>query len=173
MSNSSKFEKRKVKFFDGLEIDGYMMPDGSFRVDLSGTSKMLGYSQQWLSQGISRGGTLLKALRGLGFSGQIEKTETLRGKNAQTISLKDFQRVMLYAVQQSKPQAVALQLALTDMALTDFFRDAFGLRALSIDEKRAAFYQAFAKTLTTQDWLDWDRQDAQDIDDHIAFLNGY
>lgn len=114
MNNSNKFEKRKVKFFDGLEIDGYMMPGGSFRVDLSGTSKMLGYGQQWLSQGISRDGTLLKALQGLGFSGQVETSETLRGKNAQTISLRDFQRILIYAVQKGKPQAIAMQMALTD-----------------------------------------------------------
>jgi hypothetical protein len=174
MSLAKKAERATVRFFDGLSIDGYMMPDGSFRVSMSGASVLLGFSKEWLGRAISRGGNSVKALQGLGFSGQIEKvaTQSIRGggSEAQTISLKDFQRILLYGVQSGKPQAIALQMALSDMALGDFFRDAFGLRPLSIDEKRVKFYQSFAATLTRQDWLDWDRGDVQVIEDHARFL---
>ena len=163
-------ERATVRFFDGLSIDGYQMPDGEFRVSMSGASVLLGFAPNWLSRAISRGGTNLKALRGLGFSGQTTDLGTFAGKDAKTISLKDFQRLLLYGVQSGKPQAIALQLALTDMALTDFFRDAFGLRALSIEEKRAQFYAAYAATLTPEDWRAWDRADAALIDEHLRFL---
>jgi hypothetical protein len=170
MSNITKAERSTVKFFDGLEIDGYLMPDGEFRVSMSGVSLLLGFSKEWLSRGLSRGGNLVKALRGLGFSGQTQKVAVNSGRPPETISLKDLQRLLLYGVSQGKPQAIALQMALTDMALNDFFRDAFGMRALSINEKRNRLYQAFAATLTAQDWADWDRQDALEIDAHLAFL---
>lgn len=166
----SKSQRETVRFFDGLSIDGYMMPNGSFRVSISGASILMGFAPNWLGRLMSRGGTNLKALKGLGFSGQTEETGTFAGKPAQTISLKDFQRLLLFGVQAGKPQAIALQMALSDMALGDFFRDAFGLRALSIEEKRAKFYQAFAATLTRQDWLDWDRGDVEDLEDHARFL---
>ena len=113
---------------------------------------------------------MVKALQGLGFSGQVQKVATNSGRHPETISLKDFQRILVYGVQQNRPQAIALQVALTDMALTDFFRDAFGLRPLSIDEKREQLYKAFAATLTVQDWLDWDRSDAMEIESHLKFL---
>ena len=166
----SKSKRATVQFFDGLSIDGYMMPNGDFRVSMSGASVLLGFAPNWLGRVIGRGGTNLKALQGLGFSGQIEETGTFTGKPAQTISLQDFQRLLLFGVQFGKPQAIALQMALSDMALGDFFRDAFGLRPLSIDEKRAKFYAAFAATLTRQDWLDWDRSDVEAIESHSRFL---
>lgn len=164
-------ERATVRFFDGLSIDGYQMPDGEFRVSMSGASVLMGFAPNWLSLTMSRkGATKTKALQGLGFSGQMSEVATNSSKPAKTISLKDFQRLLLYGVQSSKPQAIALQLALTDMALTDFFRDAFGLRALSIDEKRAKFYAAFVATLTIADWQAWDRGDADEIDQHLQFL---
>ena len=174
MPDLIKAERATVKFFDGLEIDGYRMPDGEFRVSITGASVLLGFSKEWLGRAVSRGGNAVKALQGLGFSGQTQKlvTQSIRGGGgtANTISLVDFQRIMLYGVQQNKPQAIALQMGLTGMALTDFFRDAFGMRPLSIDEKRDQLYKTFAATLTAQDWLDWDRSDAKAIDDHLKFL---
>ena len=177
MNNSTrKADRATVTFFDGLSIDGYMMPDGEFRVSMTGASILLGFSKEWLGRSLSRGGNTVKALQGLGFSGKTEKlvTRSIKGGGgtAETISLNDLQRILIYGVQQNKPQAIALQMALTNMALTDFFRDAFGLRALSIDEKRNQFYAAYADTLTPQDWQEWDRMEAQEIDDHLRFL-GY
>ena len=167
-------DRATVTFFDGLSIDGYMMPDGDFRVSMTGASILLGFAPNWLGRALSRSGNAVKALQGLGFSGRIEKVVTRSidggGSTADTISLKDLQRILVYGVQQHKPQAIALQMALSDMALSDFFRDAFGLRALSIDEKRNRFYAAFAATLTATDWQEWDRQEVSAIDDHLRFL---
>jgi len=156
-------ERQTVTFFDGLQVDGYRTPSGEFRVGLTGASVVLGYSENWLSRLMGREtGTSIKALRGLGFTEETQKvvSETSRGdREAQTISLRDFNRLIAYAVFDGKRAALALQLALTEVALNDFFRDAFGETPLSIDEKRQLFYEAYAATISPEDWRQMDRED--------------
>src|SRR4028119_2308010 len=61
-------ERATVRFFDGLEVDGYRMPSGEFRVGLEGTSRVLGFAPNWLYLTLSRnGGRTLKTLQGYGF----------------------------------------------------------------------------------------------------------
>jgi len=35
-------ERQTVTFFDGLQVDGYQMPNGDFRVGITGASVVLG-----------------------------------------------------------------------------------------------------------------------------------
>jgi len=167
-----KAERQSVTFFDGLQVDGYRMPSGEFRVGITGASVVLGYSENWLSRLMGREtGTSIKALRGLGFTEETQKvvSETSRGnREAQTISLRDFNRLISYAVFDGKKAALALQLALTEVALNDFFRDAFGEPPLSIDEKRRLFYEAYAATISPEDWRQMDREDIL----RIAIMGG-
>lgn len=152
-----------VVFFNGLEVDGYQMPSGEFRVGVIGASIVLGYNENWLSRLMNREtGRSIKTLRGLGFTEEIQKvvTETSRGdREAQTIGLRDFNRLISYAVFDGKKAALALQLALTEVALNDFFRDAFGEPPLSIDEKRNLFYETYAATISPEDWRRMDREE--------------
>ncbi len=155
-------ERAKVTFFDGLEVDGYRMPDGSFRVGVAGAGRALGYDRNWLGRVLDRGGNTLKALQGLGFTEETQKvvTETDRGdREAQTISLRDFNRLIAYAVFDGKKAALALQLALTEVALNDFFRDAFGEPPLSINEKRRIFYETYAAAISPEQWRQMDREE--------------
>jgi hypothetical protein len=156
-------ERQTVTFFDGLQVDGYRMPNGEFRVGVTGASIVLGYSENWLSRLLGREtGTSIKTLRGLGFTEETRKvvSETNRGdREAQTINLRDFNRLISYAVFDGKRAALALQLALTEVALNDFFRDAFGEPPLSIDEKRRIFYESYAATIRPEDWRQMDRED--------------
>jgi hypothetical protein len=155
-------ERKTVTFFDGLKVDGYRLPDGEFRVGIAGASEILGYGREWLGRVLDRGGNTLKTLQGLGFTEETQKvaTETSRGdREAQTVSLRDFNRLIAYAVFDGKKAALALQLALTEVALNDFFRDAFGEPALSIDEKRTLFYKAYAATISPEDWRQMDKED--------------
>lgn len=160
---SIRAERQTVTFFDGLRVDGYRMPNGEFRVGVTGASVVLGYSENWLSRLMGReSGTSIKALRGLGFTEETQKvvSETSRGdREAQTISLRDFNRLISYAVFDGKKAALALQLALTEVALNDFFRDAFGEPPLSIDEKRRLFYETYAATISPEEWKQMDRED--------------
>ena len=152
-----------VVFFDGLEVDGYRMPNGEFRIGLAGASRVLGYGENWLKQSIENKARTVKALVGLGFS---EKTEEVLGQSKRgnyykdtTISLEDFNCCIIYAVQNKKKAAIALQKSFTQLALNDFFRDAFGDRPLTIDEKRILFYKTYAASISPSDWRKMDRQD--------------
>ena len=156
-------ERATVEFFDGLTVDGFRMPDGEFRVGITGASRVLGYFDGWLYQAlIGRSNKRLKALQGLGFTEETIKitSKTSGGRRtAETISLRDFNRLISYAVFDGKKAALALQLALTEVALNDFFVDAFGMDALTIDEKRRLFYQAYAQTISPENWREMDRED--------------
>lgn len=152
-------ERQTVRFFDGLEVDGYRMPDGQFRVGLAGASQMLGYGREWFGRVLSRGGNTVKALRDMGFSDNFQKVATNSGRNPETIDLRDFNRLIAYAVSKGKKAALALQLALTEVALNDFFRDAFGEPPLSIEEKRELFYQMYAASISPEMWRQMDREE--------------
>lgn len=159
MEEPTRAEKKTITFFDGLTVDGYRMPNGEFRVGVTGTGKMLGYGSEWLGRVMSRGGNTLKALQGLGFTEKTQKVATKSGRPPETISLRDFNRLIAYAVFDQKKAALALQLALTELSLTDFFRDAFGEPPLSIDEKRRLFYETYAATISPEDWRRMDREE--------------
>lgn len=62
-----------VVFFEGLEVDGYRMPNGEFRVGAPDASRVVGYGRNWLTNVLRRGGSTYKALLGLGFSEKIQK----------------------------------------------------------------------------------------------------
>jgi hypothetical protein len=159
MEEALRAERQTVTFFDGLQVDGYRMPSGEFRVGITGASEVLGYGREWLGRVLSRGGNTLKTLRGLGFTEEIQKVATNLGRPPETISLRDFNRLISYAVFDGKKAALALQLALTEVALNDFFRDAFGEPPLSIDEKRRLFYETYASTISPEEWRQMDREE--------------
>lgn len=159
----TRAERRLVPFFEGLEVEGYLMPDGEYRVGITSASKVLGYAENWLYRVLDRSsGKTLKTLQGYGFSQKIQEvvSETVKGdRGADTISLDDLNRLIVYAVSKGKKAALALQLSLTKLSLTDFFRDAFGEPPLSIEEKRRLFYETYAATISPEDWRHMDRQD--------------
>ena len=157
-------ERATVEFFDGLTIDGYRMPNGEFRVGLAGASRTLGYEREWLSDVVSMNSPrTVKALQGLGFT---EKTKKVSAQSKQgnpykdrTISLDDFNCCIIYAVQNKKKAAIALNKAFAKLALIDFFRDAFGEIPLTIQEKRRLFYEEYAKAISPGGWMAMDRED--------------
>lgn len=156
MSDPIKAEHRIVTFFDGLGVEGYRMPSGEFRIGLASASRVIGYTDDWLRRSIRRSGRTVKDLRGLGFSEDIQKVaaQSSQGNllDDSTISLRDFNRLIAYATYKGKKAALALQLSLTELSLTDFFREAFGEPPLSIEEKRRLFYEAYAATISPDDW---------------------
>ena len=157
-------ERAIVKFFDGLEVEGYRMPDGEFRIGLSSVSRVLGYSDRWLSDAASHETPrTAKALQGLGFSENFEKVlgQSKQGSSYldTTIDLDDFNCCIIYAVQRKKKAAIALQKSFTKIALNDFFIDAFGGIPLTIEEKRWLFYKTYAASISPEDWRQMDRED--------------
>jgi hypothetical protein len=154
-------ERATVTFFDGLAVEGYRMPSGEFRVGITEACRVLGYADNWLFLALTgKNRKRLKSLQSLGFTEETAKivSETERGdREAQTICLRDFNRLISYAVFDGKKAALALQLALTEVALNDFFRDAFGEQPLSIAEKRQLFYETYAAAISPEEWRQMDR----------------
>jgi hypothetical protein len=162
--NVIRAERATVVFFDGLTVDGYRMPDGEFRIGLSGASRTLGYDKDWLRDAVTeKTPRTAEALRGLGFSENSEKVtaQSKRGNDYEdtTINLDDFNCCIIYAVQAKRKAAIALQKSFTKMALNDFFRDAFGEPPLSIAEKRRLFYETYAASISPEHWREMDRDD--------------
>lgn len=163
-SEPIKAERQTVRFFDGLEVDGYRMPNGEFRVGLSGASRVLGYAPRWLGDSVAgKSPHTAQALLDIGFSPNIQKvlSQSKQGNDYldTTISLDDFNCCIIYAIRAKKKAAVALQKSFTKMALNDFFRDAFGEPPLSVEQKRKLFYETYAATISPQDWQRMDKQD--------------
>jgi hypothetical protein len=161
--NAVYAERATVTFCDGLSLDGYQLPNGEFRVGVTGASKALGYNRDWLGKVIRRGGDKFKALQEQGFEPNFQKVVVKSGRPPETMSLDDFNSFILIAIQDGKKPALALLKGLTALSLNDFFRDAFGLSELSIAEKRKIFYQTYAAALTPEDWRQMDREDNEGL----------
>jgi hypothetical protein len=157
MTNIIRAERATIEFCDGLNVDGYRMPDGEFRVGITSASLVAGFAENYLRRLLDqKSGTRFKALQSTGFSQQIEKV--VRASKTgdieeRTISLKDFVRFLQFS---DKPQAGAILTALVENSLNDFFRDAFGEKPLTIEDKRVAFYLTYAASIN---WLEEDKID--------------
>ena len=160
----TRAERETVRFFEGLEVDGYRMPNGEFRIGLAGASRVLGYGREWLADAVdTRSPRTAKALQGLGFSEEVAKVtaQSIQGNayEDRTISLDDFNCCIIYGVQKNKKAAIALNRAFTKLALIDFFREAFEEPPLSIAEKRRLFYETYAASISPYDWRRMDREE--------------
>lgn len=177
MNNITRAERSTVKFCEGVEVEGYLLPSGEFRVGKLSTALALGYGKDWVTRtinGVASGkGKDAETLIQWGFNGvasEVEVPGSARGTTkADTISLKDFRQLIRLAAKRGKPQAEALLDALLDVGLEDWFRLAFGQEQLTLEEKRDKFYKAYAATIN---WLTEDRREWELIEDQELFLAG-
>jgi hypothetical protein len=177
MNNIIRAERATVKFCEGVEVDGYRLPSGEFRVGKVGSARALGYGKDWVTRtinGVASGkGKDAETLIKWGFNGVASSVEVLgsaRGTTvADTISLQDFRQLIRLAAKRGKPEAEALLDALLDVGLEDWFRLAFGQEQLTLEEKRDRFYKAYAATIN---WLAEDRREWALIEEQELFLAG-
>lgn len=171
MDNTTRAERSTIKFCEGVEVDGYRMPNGDFRVGKVGASVAVGYAKNYLTEVEKKSPKQLKALRDAGFTGLEEFVELdhIRGggTTASTLNLPDFRKLILFAASKGKPQAVALLNAILDTGLEDWFRLSFGQEQLTLEEKRERFYKSYAATIN---WLEEDRQEWRVIEEQEAFI---
>lgn len=171
MDNTTRAERSTIKFCEGVEVDGYRMPNGDFRVGKVGASVAVGYAKNYLTEVEKKSPKQLKALRDAGFTGLEEFVELdhIRGggTTASTLNLPDFRKLILFAASKGKPQAVALLNAILDTGLEDWFRLSFGQEQLTLEEKRERFYRSYAATIN---WLEEDRQEWRVIEEQEAFI---
>ena len=146
-------------------MDGYRTPSGEFRVGMASASVAVGYDKDWISQAVRRSGKTLNALSSLGFTGLqykgIVSRENISGASVvQTISLDDFNVLIVYASGQGKKNAQALNLALSRTTLQNLFLIAFENRVMGVQEATKFFSDDFIKSI---DWLSEDRDDSEVI----------
>ena len=167
-----KATRATVKFAEGIEVDGYMLPDGEFRVGKSSASLACGFNKDYLSRLTVKAPNQLKALRDEGYTDRpmtVEINNERGATRSETLSLDDFESVIFFAASKGKKEAIALQRALVKVGITDWFRLSFGIKELTLEEKRALFYKDYAKTI---DWLSEDRKDFEVIKNQELFLAG-
>jgi hypothetical protein len=166
-----KSQRATIEYVEGISVDGYMMPNGEFRVGMVGASLALGYAENWLYRLTTREGKALKALQGIGYTGLPLDAELDSinggGTKATTISLSDWQRLKIYAAQQGKMKAVALLAYQSLSSDADLFTDAFALPRWTVEQKRAMYCAELAKNIN---WLEEDRQEWRVIEDQELFL---
>ena len=107
-----KSQRATIEYVEGISVDGYMLPNGEFRVGMVGASLALGYGRQWLTQVLTREGKALKALQGMGFSNEFIPVECDAinggGQCVQTISTIDFDILTAFAASEGKRDAMRL-----------------------------------------------------------------
>lgn len=127
-------------------IEGYLMPNGTFRYGLTYVSSLLGYANNWLSRLLKTDSNKLKALQCNGFQGYIIEASVQRidrrgSPTTKTLSFDDFCVLVEFeAVEEKNPKAIALLTASFREILRSRTQEAFGLPQDPL-EKRIAFFQ--------------------------------
>ncbi|NES69321.1 MAG: hypothetical protein F6K24_30880 [Okeania sp. SIO2D1] len=179
MNEAIKAKRAVVRFCDGIEVEGYLLPNGEYRVGKASIASALGYSKDWVRRvisGVASGRSKeTKTLKGWGFSGVASTVKVPSPTNAKfvptdTLSLKDFRILIRLADKRGKKEASALIDALLDVGLEDWFRLAFGQEQLTLEEKREKFYKTYSATISFEDWLSMDREDKKLIQEQLKFL---
>lgn len=179
--NIVKAKRAIVLLGDGLSLEALMMPSGEFRLTLTSATHAIGYAKSWAS-GVFTGknSKALKALQANGlnvFSAiepvVIDDPAFKSNLKAKSIGLDAFDALLDYAVEQRKPQAIALNRALRRNTLIDLMHEAFRLPERTRRERVDSFIKEFARQLTHQDWLDMDREDVFLIEEQLRFVGEY
>ncbi|HEY9824854.1 MAG TPA: hypothetical protein V6D19_05360 [Stenomitos sp.] len=156
-----KAQRATVKFCEGVEVEGYLLPDGEFRVGKVSASTALGFAKNYLSRLQSATPKQLEALQSAGFTGYSQSVEIDNGRGStrsETLSLQDFRKLAIFAASKDKPLALALLNAIVDVGLEDWFRLSFGIEQLTLEEKRDRFYKSYAESIN---WLEQDKAEVK------------
>ena len=193
-NNIVKAVRATVKFSEQIQVDGYLLPDGEFRVGKTSISNALGYSKMWVGRKIKEAQTLVTSLATQNgsnpsnivknkpqtivtsllkkLSGEIRQIE-VDGVIADTLSLDDFRVLIRYADREDNFNAQAILDALLDVGLEDWFRLSFGLNQQTLEQKQAKFDQSYIVSIK---WLEEDCRDIKvisEIDDRFLEIADY
>jgi hypothetical protein len=127
----SKAKVAKVKLGD-FEIEALMMPNGDYRVGVSQVANVFDFSVKNSSRDI-------KALLGSEVEFSKVKSE-INPKPVNTISVSEFNKVVMFLAFKGDPIARDLMLTLSDLSMTEVFNDAF--EVANTAETRQQFLKA-------------------------------
>lgn len=175
MSNIVRVERVDFQIAPGVLIDFYRFPDGEKRIGLTGAAIACGHRKEYFQRLHSGAPKQLEALQQAGFDGctrdgMVERVSVGSKGSAKvkTLSQDDFLTfIKVSAFDLNKKPAQALAKALMGVALESLMRAAFNEESLSLTEIRSMICRSYAKTL---DWLEEDRNDTAEIDEHLIFV---
>jgi hypothetical protein len=129
-------------------LDAYMLPNGEKRIGVENTGIALGYSERFFYHRTKRQSKALKALQGIGFSGEqiwvkiIRQGNDKRGASlAKTISLRDFVKLVTYeATAKRNFSAIILLAAFAETGLERIVEDAFAGRSIEFILEKIVHY---------------------------------
>lgn len=176
--NIVKVKRAIVLIGDGISLEAVMMPNGSFGLTLTSATHAIGYVKSWATNMFTGARPrVLEALTSRGFNVFTDVQKVIiddpmfkSDLKAKAINLDTFDILLDYAVEQKKPQAVALDRALRRNTLIDLIHEAFHLPERTRKERVESFIKEFARQLSYQDWIDMDREDVQLIEEQLAFV---
>lgn len=159
----------------GVFLEFYRLPNGEKRIGLTSAAVVCGHRKGYFNGLQSSAPKHLKALQGKGFTGSTkpvtvaDRGHGVRGASrSETLSLDDFRAFVRFsAFDLGKKPAMAIADALMGIAVETIAKQAFGEEALTLAEIRSIVCNEYAKTVN---WLDEDRSDAYEIDEHLLFL---
>lgn len=129
-------------------LDAYMLPGGEKRIGVENTGVALGYSTRFFFQRTKRQSKALKALQGMGFSGEqiwvniLRQGDDKRGATlAKTVSLRDFVKLVAYeATAKRNLNAIILLAAFAETGLERILEDAFAGRSIEFILEKIIHY---------------------------------
>lgn len=141
--------KATIKLGAGISIDGYFMPDGSFRYGLAYISRLLGYAENYYRRLLNprrteKASKKLKALQVKGFTAyqitvNAPRDEASGSTVAHTVSYQDFCILVEYEAETGNQKALALLTASFRELLRSRTQVAFGLPEDSLERRQLEF----------------------------------
>lgn len=131
MTNPDSRARRAIIQLGNIEIEGFQLPDGGYRLSQTQAAEAVGLKQQNASDFLRS--KAIKALLGKGYTAQIstveiDSDEQSRGQSRITgIPLEAVSAYWLWQSSRGNRQAVALCMALLTESLERRFDDAFGV----------------------------------------------
>ncbi|MEO0432923.1 MAG: hypothetical protein AAF151_14645 [Cyanobacteria bacterium J06656_5] len=136
MSESTKATRASIQI-GNLNVDGFMLPDGSYRISQTQAAEAVGLNRQNVSDFLRS--KAIKRLLGEGYTGQISQIEIdsadqARGQSRiNAISLDAIAAYWQWQSFRGNKQALALCMAMTIETLTRRFDAAFGVGRTEAD----------------------------------------
>ncbi|HEY9851756.1 MAG TPA: hypothetical protein V6D28_19950 [Leptolyngbyaceae cyanobacterium] len=131
-------------------LDAYMLPSGEKRLGIENAGIALGYSERFFFQRTKRESKALKALQGMGFSGEQiwlkpininEDGDKIEFALAKTISVRDFVKLVTYeALNNRNAKAIILLASFAETGLEKILEDVFAGRSVDFILEKIIHY---------------------------------
>lgn len=151
-------------------LDAYMLPNGEKRIGVENTGVALGYSERFFFQRTKRESKALKALQGMGFSGEQIWVKIIReGEDkkdaplAKTVSVRDFVKLVTYeAIIKRRTQAIVLLAAFAETGIEKILEDAFAGRSIDFLLDKIVHYSKWTYE-ELEEVLAYNREEARSL----------